>query len=577
MPVAKYQADQLIPFWQTTDGETSRLYLGDVINVLSKLPSKSVHTVCTSPPYWGLRDYGTAQWEGGDQACNHKHEKTGTVQVLDRNGKPGSNNTSWQGAAKHATVKLGDYCAKCGAERVGDGQLGSEPSPDCGQLLLAGDGLYRRGNCGRCHVCKMVLVFREVKRVLRDDGTLWLNYGDSYSGGGKSVANPRERPELKSGDGKGVGCLSWSTRDTTVNSGSSGLPSGNLVGVPWRVALALQADGWVLRQDIVWSKPAPMPESVRNRCTKAHEYIFLLTKGMGYFCDMEAIKERQKVAYSSSDFLPDSDKDQAEGAGGAAAKASRANRSPDVIEGGMSNKRSVWTVSSQGYAGAHFATFPPRLIEPCILAGTSAHGCCGDCGAPWRRVVEERKLTRERPNEYVKRTGEDGTGNSCGNTVAGVEVKTTGWRPTCECHGKIVKARKIVAGYGSYHDHEEDGVAYGLRQNGKGPSSVVGEPTKEFERTVEEYVSDLPLEDHPVIPCTVLDPFVGSGTSVATANALGRRGWGIDLSEKYLKENAVPRVEGGLMSRPATVGLVPGREVRAVSLEGGRGRTGGLK
>lgn len=170
----------------------------------------------------------------------------------------------------------------------------------------------------------------------------------------------------------------------------------------------------------------------------------------------------------------------------------------------LDNRGSVLRISSQGYPGAHFATFSPKLIEPCVLAGTSARGCCAKCGAPWRRVTEERKLTRDRPNEYVKRTGAAGTGNRCANTVAGVEVETVGWEPACGC--------------------------------GAG-----------------------------VVPCTVCDPFVGSGTTVAVAVGLGRRGWGVDLSERYLRLNAVPRVEGALLRRPALAGQV----VRDVAPTGG--------
>jgi len=253
------------PYWTSDDGKV-RLFQGHAIQVLKSLPEKSIQCVVTSPPYWGLRDYGERQevcWEDG-----------------------------WFGA------------------------YGAEPTPD--QFVV-----------------HTVEVFRQVRRVMRDDGTLWLNFGDSYSAGGPS-----------------------------------GVPSGNLVGIPWRVALALQADGWVLRQDIIWHKPSPMPESVQNRCTKAHEYIFLLTKASKYFYDAEAIKEDSVQA----------DRKRNDRVGGN--KRSEVDHSPGFqFEGSATkNKRSVWTVASQGYTGAHFATFPPKLIEPCILAGTSAHGACIECG-----------------------------------------------------------------------------------------------------------------------------------------------------------------------------------------------------
>lgn len=521
----------LEPYWTTTDGQHVRLYHGNVTDVLARLPAKSVHMCVTSPPYWGLRDYGTATWDGGDSECKHK------IEVGER---------SWDAIKP----KVGTVC-KCGALRIEDNQLGSEPSPACKT-----DG---QAQCGRCHICNIVAVFRGVYRVLRDDGTIWVNYGDSYTGGGGfSPGSPSNQ---------GTGSMS-SRQDAgsgvkPVGPKYNGLPGGNLVGIPWRVALALQADGWVLRQDIIWHKPAPMPESVRNRCTKAHEYVFLLAKSAKYFYDAEAIKERVKSELNSMTW----EKRKAAGAtGGDLEQGISRNHGSGMSHdlggtNGRSNKRSVWSISSQGYEGAHFATFPPKLIEPMIKAGTSEKGCCAECGAPWKRVVEEKALTRDRPNDFVKRTGDEGTGNSCANSVAGVETKTIGWEPTCECHGTFVKREGTRKGYGSYHAHEEDGVAYGLRQGGRGPASSPGEPTKEFKTTIVKYVSDIPLDEHPVVPCTVLDCFIGSGTTCAVSIDLGRRSVGIDLSEKYLKNNAIPRIEGTLLSRPALARLVGRKRV----------------
>ena len=440
MPIPTKQSKELEPYWTTTDGNLVRLYQGNVTEVLRRLPAKSVHMIVTSPPYWGLRSY------------------------LDEG---------------HDSKTL---------------EIGSEPTPDC-------LGWAWGENCGKCHVCKMVLVGKELRRVLRDDGTCWINYGDSYGGLVESRSPSSVSGAVKGVDGNFARPVGQATADgdhQLSTAWKSGLKAGNLVGVPWRVALALQADGWVLRQDIVWSKKSPMPESVRNRCTKAHEYIFLLAKEQGYYYDAEAIKEEQVSVYSSDEFLPDSEKDRRdEDKHTAATGASRANRSPDPISSGR-NKRSVWVVSSAGYPGAHFATFPPKLIEPCILAGTSAHGCCSNCGAPWERILETKQLKRERPHDYVKRTGEEGTGNSCANSVAGVETKTVGWRPTCICGG-----------------------------------------------------------DYDVVPCTVLDPFCGSGTTCCVALGHGRRSIGIDLSEKYLRLNAIPRIEGAMMERPALAKLIP--------------------
>lgn len=482
-------------FWQTLDGST-KLYQGDVIDVLNSMPARSVHCIVTSPPYWNLRDYGTGMWKGGDKNCDHlpsekwihdNHLATATINV-------GHNTVR---AAAIAIWTRGGVCRRCGARRI-DRQIGTEKLADC-------LGWARGKNCAEddwgqgCYVCRMVLVCRALHRVLRDDGTFWLNIGDYYSKG--------------------------------------------LTGVPWRVALALQADGWILRQDLIWAKPSPMPESMTNRCTKAHEYVFLFVKRSGYFYDAEAIKEpstskphamknrkRPKAGYGGANNIGDPDR---------------------VVEYKTANKRSVWFISPEAYSGAHFATFPTKLVEPCILAGTSKRGCCAECGAPWRRVVEKRQLKRDRPNEYVKcsprvfrddshlkhkATGHGGVTstlsnrlNTCANTVDGVEAKTVGWEPTCECCGKQLKKRiaekvEIV---------DQDGNV----------------EVREVKRTIKVYKSKLPLNMHEVVPCVILDPFVGSGTSCYTAIMHSRRSIGIDLSEKYLRNNAVPRIEGGLLAK----------------------------
>lgn len=459
------------PYWSAPN-DLLRLYLGDVIDVLRRLPADSVHCVVTSPPYWALRDY-----------------------------------------------------------RV-EGQIGSEKTP-------------------QEFVAKMVQVFREVRRVLHPSGTLWLNLGDTYG------------PKY---DYKVPG----------------------LVGIPWRVALALKDDGWYFGQDIIWAKPSPMPESVRNRCTKAHEPIFLMSKNKGYYFDQDAIREKTGNESSWDEYNKLLQESWASGRLDTGAGGKKPREKIGFTHPNGSNKRSVWSVedaqeilgwlaekfpkvyrqfcdqnrldvwriASEGYPGAHFATFPRKLVRPCILAGTSEYGCCPRCLAPWRRVTERRGVKRYRPNDYVKRKGAKGTGNTINQTVAGVEVITKGWEPTCECNGKLVKVRGIRKGYGSYHDHNLDGAAYGLRQQGKGPASKPGVPNKNIPAVWTEYHSELPLEEHPIIPCTVLDPFVGSGTTLEVAFELGRRGWGIDLSEEYLVNNAIPRLTGVLMERPALASQV---------------------
>jgi DNA modification methylase len=278
-----------------------KILQGNCLETLSSLEEKSVNTCVTSPPYWGLRDYGTGEWVGGDPDCNHEGTVLGhNKNFVDREGR-GSNNKS---------ISSGD-CYKCGAVRKDD-QLGLEETPEK-------------------FVENLVNVFREVRRVLRDDGTVWLNLGDSYCGTGHK------------GDTKDMYFSQGSARNGqsfALNNKIEGLKSKDLIGIPWRVAFALQADGWYLRQDIIWHKPNPMPEPVKDRCTKSHEYIFLLSKSPKYYYDYEAVK----------------------------VKAS------DAADYDTSNKRSVWSIPVASYSGAHFATYPPELIKPCILAGCPEGG-----------------------------------------------------------------------------------------------------------------------------------------------------------------------------------------------------------
>lgn len=340
--------------------------------------------------------------------------------------------------------------------------------------------------------------------------------------------------------------------------------SGDLVNIPNLVAEGLREDGWILRQDIIWAKPSPMPESVKNRCTKSHEYVFLLTKKMGYFYDAEAIKEQSIDPESLEGRGKRNDDKFVQGGGDYAATRGGFSQIEEGKTYTTRNRRSVWTVSSQGYPGAHFATYPPKLIEPMILAGTSEYGACVDCGAPWKRVVEEKQLTRERPNDYVKRSGEDGTGNSCANSVAGVESKTVGWEPTCDCFldkdqncrecGTSWESVEAKANIGDWGGGKRglDTAEVGMNRNVLGGAKEYAEyqQRQAAKKTVSR---DMPCEcfTHKVQPCIVLDPFIGSGTTCCVAIAHGRHSIGIDLSEKYLRENAIPRIEGELLARPA--------------------------
>jgi DNA modification methylase len=218
------------------------------------------------------------------------------------------------------------------------GQIGLEPTPEA-------------------YIAAMVEVFRCVRDVLADDGTLWLNLGDSYGAvGGDTYAGFNKRWNGTGGAGSKQDATLAGVTDRKI---ATGLKPKNLLGIPWRVALELQADGWILRQDIIWHKPNPMPESVRDRCTKAHEYIFLLSKSERYYFDSEAMKEPAICDRIRGPALH-RDAISTNGNGGLSRREPQETR----------NRRSVWTVATQPYSGAHFATFPPALIEPCILAGS---------------------------------------------------------------------------------------------------------------------------------------------------------------------------------------------------------------
>jgi DNA modification methylase len=304
-----------------------QLLIGDCRETLATLPAASVQCCVTSPPYFGLRDYGVA------------------------------------------------------------GQIGLERTPDE-------------------FVAQLVSVFREVRRVLRDDGTVWLNLGDSYAASGRG-GNPPDSPHQKQATNRGSkpaflhanACESGAIGRTWVKP-PEGYKPKDLIGIPWLTAFALRADGWYLRQEIIWAKPAPMPESIRDRCTKSHEQIFLLSKSRRYYFDADAIAEpaeeasadRYKYAFggAKSEALVAAD---ADGIGQRTRPVGMRKPRQSVVRGGFNgktnempgresfravtetrNKRSVWTVATQPFPGSHFATFPPALIEPCILAGCPEGG-----------------------------------------------------------------------------------------------------------------------------------------------------------------------------------------------------------
>lgn len=429
-----------------------RLLIGDVRERLRGLPQASVHCVVTSPPYYGLRDYGV------------------------------------------------------------DGQVGRELTP----------GAY---------VAVMVGIFREVWRVLRDDGVLFLNLGDSYANDGKwgGATGGKHAAALHGGD-TGVG------RGRHV----TGLKPKDLIGIPWAVAFALRDDGWYLRADNIWAKGmsgqrdylaavgeaalavtgdaqvarriverldlepgSTMPESVRNRTTKAHEYVFMLTKSVRYSYDSEAVAE-PGAGTSAPRRVTGRGLGKESGKYGAGRQAQQSGR---IGDGGRRNLRSVWAINPRPYKGAHFATFPPELARVCIEAGTSAGGCCAACGTPLRRVIEKgAPLEAQRAacgadtaggyggtaqKDYGAAQAQDASATKARILAGMVQRRTTGWRRTCSC----------------------DTTA---------PSG----------------------------PCIVLDPFCGSGTVLEVADGLGRDAIGIDIngSARELLRDRLERTAGPLFA-----------------------------
>ena len=436
------------------------------------LDDESVHCVITSPPYWSLRNYGLPPlvW-GGDVECEHVWEDNPYARRSSDGGKEGRKQTTNKGANRRDVSVVNSFCVYCNAWR---GSLGLEPTL----------GLY---------VEHIVAVFREVKRVLRSDGTLWLNLGDSYASGKGTCYNPGGGANSLGQTRKQAGAYPLD-RGSVEALRRDGLKPKDLCGIPWRVAFALQADGWYLRSDIIWAKKNPMPESVTDRLSKAHEYIFLLTKNKTYYYDQEAIREPQTGGTHSRGMGNGGPKARIAEGTNTRGKQSWAESTRAVTVPGGRNRRTVWTIATHGYSGAHFATFPEKLVEPCVLAGTSAKGCCPECGAPWERVVEEglkahdgdtgsaypegtaanrlallRQAARERGGEYVNQS------------------RTLGWHPMC--------------------DHEADPV-----------------------------------------PCLVLDPFCGTGTVGTVCMRHNRSFIGIDLSWPYLHDLATER-----LSKPVNI------------------------
>lgn len=488
------------------------LLIGDCREQLATLPNQSVHCCVTSPPYWGLRDYGV------------------------------------------------------------DGQLGLEPTPEV-------------------YVANMVAVFREVWRVLRDDGCVWLNLGSTFASGARTSYDTDAKHTGRGGTFRPGAGRADGVVDERAQRNRDGVPTPpgykpkDLVPIPWLVAMALQADGWYLRSDIIWSKPNPMPESVTDRPTCAHEYVFLLTKRERYFWDAEAVKEKsitgdnRKPYGSDGAWAMDGRNKWEEGKG-----------KPRDTDASTRNIRSVWTIPTRSFPGSHFAVMPPDLVEPCVKAGTSLAGCCPQCGKPWERVVEREHVDLKKPRERDQDSihlahgadGRAGCRKLCDN-------RTLGFRPACVCgcpepgmrpddwdlvatptgerEGEDPSLLVGRAGY-SRPRHPAEGsrpiTRYEQRQYAdqlkasphKGSMAhEAGEAFAHYTRTDNSGARPIPpdllarwlergwltsvvlpeYEPPEPSPCVVLDPFFGAGTVGLVCEQLGRDWIGIELNPEYAK------------------------------------------
>jgi DNA modification methylase len=360
----------------------SLLIQGNTLDVLRTRPDASVQCVVTSPPYWGLRDYGLLStiWDG-DTTCVHEWGDEGRISnkpKRDHDGRNAFSDSRGNEQARSATTlnaSTGAFCQHCGAWR---GQLGLEPTP----------WLF---------IDHLILIFHEVWRVLRKDGTLWLNMGDCHASGGRGGGGSYMNERGEKAWGPRAGLHGW-------RSAPEGFKHKDLMGMPWRLAFALQDDGWYLRQEVIWAKPNPMPESCKDRPTTAHERLFLLTRSPRYYYDAEAIKEpvTGKAHTRGNGINPKACRPVSgwdTGSGSHSTIAHNRERKQNASFSGaiagvvtMRNKRSVWEIPTQAFPEAHFATFPEKLVEPCILAGSRPDDTVLDpfCGSGTVGAVSRR-------------------------------------------------------------------------------------------------------------------------------------------------------------------------------------------
>ncbi len=308
----------------------NKVFCGNASDTLKTLPDAIFNCIITSPPYYGLRDYGTAKWDGGDANCNHK---VGRFTTIVNSKKQLSNSGSGDMQARN-------ICPHCGARRI-DAQVGQEQTPDE-------------------YVARLVEIFHEARRTLRDDGTLWLNIGDSYSAGGRGAG--REQ--------RGTFGVKTASAQALGRKSTPGFGAKQLLGIPWRVALALQADGWILRSDIIWNKPNVMPSSVKDRPTTSHEYVFLFSKKLRYYYNADAMREKLSGTSHGGNYPNPGQKSLSVGHN-VNGRLGLRNEDKGIKS---RNARTVWAINTEVSSLAHTAIMPRRLVRKCLLAGCPPDG-----------------------------------------------------------------------------------------------------------------------------------------------------------------------------------------------------------